>query len=98
MSNDRGKIRFGLWYDFRNPIQWRQPADRLYREILRTSPPIGIGGQPMPGGITTNSRAGFAASRPSAGFRIPSANCWISPGATMSEPIGSAAEPKTDDR
>src|SRR6266850_982301 len=33
MSNDRG-IRFGLWYDFRNPAQWRQPADRLYREIL----------------------------------------------------------------
>ena len=28
------KIRFGLWYDFRNPPQWRQPADRLYREIL----------------------------------------------------------------
>src|SRR5438270_6554721 len=34
MSNDRGKIRFGLWYDFRNPAQWRQPSDRLYREIL----------------------------------------------------------------
>jgi len=34
MSNARGKIRFGLWYDFRNPAQWRQPADRLYREIL----------------------------------------------------------------
>src|SRR5229473_342565 len=34
MSNDRGKIRFGLWYDFRNPAQWRQPADRFYREIL----------------------------------------------------------------
>jgi hypothetical protein len=64
----------------------------------RTSPPIGIGGQPMPGGITTNSRTGFAASRPSAGFRIPSANCLISPGATMPEPIGSAAEPQTDDR
>jgi hypothetical protein len=28
------KIRFGLWYDFRNPEPWRQPADRLYREIL----------------------------------------------------------------
>src|ERR1700739_1393853 len=28
------KIRFGLWYDFRNPEQWRQPADRLYRAIL----------------------------------------------------------------
>lgn len=34
MSNDRRKIRFGLWYDFRNPAQWRQSADRLYREIL----------------------------------------------------------------
>ena len=34
---------------------------------------------------------GSAASRRSAGFRIPSANCWISPGATMPEPIGSAA-------
>ncbi len=32
MSN--GKIRFGLWYDFRNPEQWHQPADHLYREIL----------------------------------------------------------------
>jgi hypothetical protein len=32
MSNR--KIRFGLWYDFRNPAQWRQPADRLYGEIL----------------------------------------------------------------
>ena len=28
------KIRFGLWYDFRNPEPWHQPADRLYREIL----------------------------------------------------------------
>ena len=32
--DDSRKIRFGLWYDFRNPAQWRQPADRLYREIL----------------------------------------------------------------
>jgi hypothetical protein len=28
------KVRFGLWYDFRNPEQWRQPSDRLYGEIL----------------------------------------------------------------
>ena len=28
------KPRFGLWYDFRNPAPWRQPGDRLYREIL----------------------------------------------------------------
>src|SRR6201987_5442389 len=34
MSNDSRKIRFGLWYAFRNPEQWLQPADRLYREIL----------------------------------------------------------------
>jgi alkanesulfonate monooxygenase SsuD/methylene tetrahydromethanopterin reductase-like flavin-dependent oxidoreductase (luciferase family) len=34
MSQGTRKIRFGLWYDFRNPAQWRQPADRLYREIL----------------------------------------------------------------
>ena len=34
MSHESRKIRFGLWYDFRNPAQWRQPADRLYREIL----------------------------------------------------------------
>ncbi len=27
-------LRFGLWYDFRNPAQWRQPFDRLYSEIL----------------------------------------------------------------
>ncbi len=34
MSDDSRKIRFGLWYDFRNPAQWRQSPDRLYREIL----------------------------------------------------------------
>src|ERR1700746_3581097 len=34
MSQETRKLRFGLWYDFRNPAQWRQPADRLYREIL----------------------------------------------------------------
>jgi hypothetical protein len=34
MSDDSRKIRFGLWYDFRNPPQWRQSSDRLYREIL----------------------------------------------------------------
>ena len=28
------KLRFGLWYDFRNPAPWRQPTDRLYREII----------------------------------------------------------------
>ncbi len=34
MSIDNRKVRFGLWYDFRNPSQWRQPSDRLYGEIL----------------------------------------------------------------
>src|SRR5258708_13757454 len=34
MATDNRKVRFGLWYDFRNPSQWRQPSDRLYREIL----------------------------------------------------------------
>jgi alkanesulfonate monooxygenase SsuD/methylene tetrahydromethanopterin reductase-like flavin-dependent oxidoreductase (luciferase family) len=34
MSQHRQRIRFGLWYDFRNPPQWRQPADRLYGETL----------------------------------------------------------------
>src|ERR1700746_3501686 len=34
MNHGDRKIRFGLWYDFRNPTQWRQSPDRLYREIL----------------------------------------------------------------
>ncbi len=34
MSQNNRNIRFGLWYDFRNPRQWRQPSDRLYGEIL----------------------------------------------------------------
>src|SRR5215467_8784359 len=34
MSGDSRKVRFGLWYDFRNPPQWQQPSDRLYAEIL----------------------------------------------------------------
>jgi alkanesulfonate monooxygenase SsuD/methylene tetrahydromethanopterin reductase-like flavin-dependent oxidoreductase (luciferase family) len=34
MNNESRKIRFGLWYDFRNPTQWRQPFDRLYAETL----------------------------------------------------------------
>ncbi|MQA13603.1 MAG: LLM class flavin-dependent oxidoreductase [Pseudonocardiaceae bacterium] len=25
---------FGLWYDFRNPSQWRRPFSSLYREVL----------------------------------------------------------------
>lgn len=27
-------VRFGLWYDFRNPEPWRVPFDRLYRSVL----------------------------------------------------------------
>lgn len=27
-------LRFGLWYDFRNPPQWRRPYERLYEEIF----------------------------------------------------------------
>src|SRR5260370_11775128 len=34
MNKDGRKVRFGLWYDFRNPPQWRQSSDRLYGEIL----------------------------------------------------------------
>jgi probable F420-dependent oxidoreductase len=34
MTQDNRKIRFGLWYDFRNPSQWRQSAERLYAETL----------------------------------------------------------------
>ena len=28
------RLRFGLWYDFRNPPQWRQDPTRLYRAIF----------------------------------------------------------------
>ena len=34
MNKDGRKIRFGLWYDFRNPPEWRQASDRLYSETL----------------------------------------------------------------
>ena len=34
MNKNGRKIRFGLWYDFRNPPEWRQASDRLYSEIL----------------------------------------------------------------
>jgi alkanesulfonate monooxygenase SsuD/methylene tetrahydromethanopterin reductase-like flavin-dependent oxidoreductase (luciferase family) len=34
MSQNGRNIRFGLWYDFRNPSQWRQSSERLYGEIL----------------------------------------------------------------
>jgi alkanesulfonate monooxygenase SsuD/methylene tetrahydromethanopterin reductase-like flavin-dependent oxidoreductase (luciferase family) len=28
------KLRFGLWYDFRNPPAWKRPYDQLYGEIF----------------------------------------------------------------
>ena len=34
MAQDRPTVRFGLWYDFRNPPRWHQPPDRLYGEIF----------------------------------------------------------------
>lgn len=29
-----GPVRWGLWYDFRNPEQWRRPFEDLYREAI----------------------------------------------------------------
>jgi alkanesulfonate monooxygenase SsuD/methylene tetrahydromethanopterin reductase-like flavin-dependent oxidoreductase (luciferase family) len=34
MSQDNRKIRFGLWYDFRNQSQWHQSPDQLYAATL----------------------------------------------------------------
>ena len=34
MGNPSQKLKFGVWYDFRNPAQWKRPNDRVYREIL----------------------------------------------------------------
>lgn len=28
------QLRFGLWYDFRNPPAWKRPYDQIYNEIL----------------------------------------------------------------
>jgi probable F420-dependent oxidoreductase len=28
------KVRFGLWFDFRNPPQWRRPYDDIYAETI----------------------------------------------------------------
>lgn len=33
-ENGNPKIRFGLWYDFRNPPAWKRPYDQLYNEII----------------------------------------------------------------
>jgi len=27
-------LRFGLWYDFRNPVGWHQPYETFYRQLL----------------------------------------------------------------
>jgi len=33
-ENGNPKIRFGMWYDFRNPLAWKRPYDQLYNEII----------------------------------------------------------------
>jgi Coenzyme F420-dependent N5,N10-methylene tetrahydromethanopterin reductase and related flavin-dependent oxidoreductases len=33
-ENPNTKLRFGLWYDFRNPPQWRRPYTHIYNETL----------------------------------------------------------------
>lgn len=33
-ENGNPKIRFGMWYDFRNPPAWKRPYDQLYNEII----------------------------------------------------------------
>jgi alkanesulfonate monooxygenase SsuD/methylene tetrahydromethanopterin reductase-like flavin-dependent oxidoreductase (luciferase family) len=33
-SVDAEPVRFGLWYDLRNPAPWRRPYEQLYREVL----------------------------------------------------------------
>ena len=34
MTHSPTKLRFGLWYAFRNPPQWHQPYQDLYAEVL----------------------------------------------------------------
>ena len=31
----RQDVNYGLWYDFRNPAQWRQDFEEFYRERLQ---------------------------------------------------------------
>jgi alkanesulfonate monooxygenase SsuD/methylene tetrahydromethanopterin reductase-like flavin-dependent oxidoreductase (luciferase family) len=33
-SLSEAPVRFGLWYDFRNPTQWRRPFESFYAETL----------------------------------------------------------------
>src|SRR5215469_10131548 len=83
---------------FRAQLVWLSRDDReaahpftFRRGHCKTSPPIGIGGQPMPGSITESWRTGSAASQPRTGSRIPSGNCSILPGAMMQEPFAATA-------
>jgi probable F420-dependent oxidoreductase len=34
MQRERRKLRFGLWYAFRNPAEWRTSYENLYAEVL----------------------------------------------------------------
>src|SRR5262245_2257082 len=34
MSQPNPKLRFGLWYAFRNPLPWRRSYQDIYAEIL----------------------------------------------------------------
>ena len=34
MSQTNPKLRFGLWYAFRNPPQWRRSYQDIYNDIL----------------------------------------------------------------
>jgi hypothetical protein len=34
MKADRRRLRFGLWYAFRNPAQWQTSDRDLYAEVL----------------------------------------------------------------
>lgn len=34
VSKNKAKPRFGLWYDFRNPLRWRRSFQEIYKEIL----------------------------------------------------------------
>jgi alkanesulfonate monooxygenase SsuD/methylene tetrahydromethanopterin reductase-like flavin-dependent oxidoreductase (luciferase family) len=34
VAADDGPVRFGLWYDFRNPAQWARPFESFYKETL----------------------------------------------------------------
>jgi alkanesulfonate monooxygenase SsuD/methylene tetrahydromethanopterin reductase-like flavin-dependent oxidoreductase (luciferase family) len=27
-------VRWGLWYDFRNPVQWRRPQEAFYQQVI----------------------------------------------------------------